>query len=112
MAECRRWHTETAHYIRSEGLCKSYTYRHHHRKDGCTWFRGVTARIILYWNAWKNNPNEITPHECVHAAMAWARLRRVDVRKSSDDEEVLAYAAGELTRQCIIKFFIMKRAYG
>jgi hypothetical protein len=73
------------------------------------YFSKVTGRYLvrpgliiahMYLNArdLRNNPAEIISHECTHAGMAWARLRRANLRQMVG-EEVLAYAVGRMTRQ-------------
>ena len=60
--------------------------------------RGMVARMYLNVADLKNKPGEIISHECTHAGMAWARLRRANLREM-DGEEVLCYAVGAMVRQ-------------
>ncbi len=58
----------------------------------------VIANMYLNRFDLKRNPTEIIAHECVHAGMAWATLRKETLKKMAS-EEVLAYATGDMTRQ-------------
>ena len=59
---------------------------------------GVIARMYLNVKALQRRPSELVSHECVHAAMGWARLQRADLSRMAG-EEVMAYAAGRLVAQ-------------
>lgn len=58
----------------------------------------VVGRMFLNAQDLRRQPSEIVAHECTHAAMAWARLRRANLDRMTG-EEVLAHAAGRLVRQ-------------
>lgn len=58
----------------------------------------IIARMFLNAVDLRVKPTEITTHECGHAAMAWARLRRADLSKMPG-EEVMCYALGHMNRQ-------------
>lgn len=58
----------------------------------------VVGRMFLNAQDLRRKPSEIVAHECTHAAMAWARLRRANLNHMPG-EEVLAHAAGLLVRQ-------------
>lgn len=63
---------------------------------------GLVARMFLNVKDLREKPSTIIPHECTHAAMAWARVRGIGLRaaqKSMPDEEVIAYAVVDLVRQ-------------
>jgi hypothetical protein len=72
------------------------------RRAGVVRPRGVVARMFLNTRDLRNHPSTIVPHESTHAAMAWARFRGVSLdraQSSMPDEEVIAYAVGDLVRQ-------------
>lgn len=56
------------------------------------------ARMFLNVKDLKARPSEIVAHECGHAAMAWARLQRANLRQMLG-EEVMCYALGRLVAQ-------------
>lgn len=58
----------------------------------------IVARMYLNAVDLRAMPTEITTHECGHAAMAWARLRRANLSKMPG-EEVMCYALGHMNRQ-------------
>ncbi len=58
----------------------------------------VVARMFLNVQALRRRPGEIVSHECTHAGMAWARLRRANLR-FMEGEEVLCYAVGRMVEQ-------------
>jgi hypothetical protein len=60
--------------------------------------RQVVARIFLNAQDLRTRPGEIVSHECAHAAMGWARLRRANLSKM-EGEEVMCYALGRLVAQ-------------
>lgn len=60
--------------------------------------RGVVARIYLNKQSLAGRPSEIVSHECAHAAMGWARLRRANLAHMPG-EEVMCYALGRLVAQ-------------
>lgn len=60
--------------------------------------RGVVARMYLNVRDLRERPSEIVSHECVHAAMAWARFQRANLNLMVG-EEVMAHAAGRLVAQ-------------
>lgn len=60
----------------------------------------IIARMFLNVADLRRNGMEIISHECTHAGMAWARLRRANLRRMVG-EEVLCYAAGRMTRQVV-----------
>lgn len=61
--------------------------------------RGMVARMYLNVKDLQAKPSEIVAHECGHAAMAWARIRRANL-SVMPGEEVMCYALGQLVRQC------------
>lgn len=81
---------------RVEGLVRTW----HSKITGRPVIRpgGVVARMYLNVKALRRRPSEIVSHECVHAAMGWARLQRADLSRMAG-EEVLAHAAGRLVAQ-------------
>lgn len=60
--------------------------------------RGLVARMYLNVPDLREKPSEIVSHECTHAGMAWARLRRANLAHMPG-EEVLCHAVGQLVRQ-------------
>lgn len=78
------------------GLVRSY----HSRITGRSVIRprGVIARMFLNVRDLRTHPSEIVAHECGHAAMAWARVKRADLSRMPG-EEVMAHALGQLVRQ-------------
>lgn len=78
------------------GLCRSWHYKI--TKKPAIRPRGVVARIYLNAQSLAQKPSEITSHECAHAAMAWARLRRANLNVMPG-EEVMCHALGRLVAQ-------------
>lgn len=78
------------------GLCRTWHYKITGRPAIRP--RGVVARIFLNKQDLAKRPSELVAHECAHAAMGWARLRRADLSRMHG-EEVMAYALGRLTAQ-------------
>lgn len=74
--------------------------RYSSRIDGRSTVRPglIVARMFLNADDLREHPSEITSHECGHAAMAWARLRRADLSEMPG-EEVMCYALGHMNRQ-------------
>lgn len=76
--------------------------RHWHHTRGRRHTRCLAGYLLvrMYLNVpdLRDYPAEIVGHECTHAGMAWARLRRADLNVMAG-EEVLAYAVGRLTEQ-------------
>lgn len=64
----------------------------------------VVARMFLNKRDIQARGSEIAAHECGHAAMAWARLRRADLA-TMDGEETMCYALGRMHRQLINLFW-------
>lgn len=73
------------------------------------YFSRVTGRYVvrpgqriaqMFLNAadLRCQPGEIISHECTHAGMAWARLRKANLA-SMPGEEVLCYAVGRMVPQ-------------
>ncbi len=58
----------------------------------------VVAHLWLSVRDVRKRPGEIVAHECGHAAMAWARWRRVNL-SVMPGEEVMCYALGRLVAQ-------------
>ena len=58
----------------------------------------MVARMYLNVKDMRDRPNEIVSHECAHAGMAWARIRKANLREM-DGEEVMCYAVGNLVKQ-------------
>lgn len=69
--------------------------------------RGVVARMYLNRCDLRKRPNEITTHECGHAAMAWARMQRANLRHMPG-EEVMCYALGYLARDLVDGLFALR----
>lgn len=79
-----------------------------HNPRGRLYNGRIVARMFLNQKGLRQRPSEIVAHECAHAAMAWARLRKADLSKmghgtwkkrKSDGEELLCYSVGELVEQ-------------
>lgn len=68
------------------------------RRPGIVRPRQVVARMYLNVRDLRERPSEIVSHECVHAAMAWARFQRANLNLMVG-EEVMAHAAGRLVTQ-------------
>jgi hypothetical protein len=68
------------------------------RRAGVVRRRQMVARMYLNVRDLRAHPSEIVPHECVHAAMAWARFQRVNLNVMPG-EEIMAHAAGRLVVQ-------------
>jgi hypothetical protein len=60
--------------------------------------RHLLARMYLNERDLRYRPSEIVAHECTHAGMAWARLRRANLRVMPG-EEVLCHGVGRLVSQ-------------
>lgn len=58
----------------------------------------IIARMFLNAADLRATPGEIIAHECTHAGMAWARLRKAKL-SGMDGEEVLCYAVGVMVAQ-------------
>ena len=58
----------------------------------------VIARMYLNIADLRDMPGEIVSHECTHAGMAWARLRKANL-KVMPGEEVLCHAVGRMVVQ-------------
>jgi hypothetical protein len=58
----------------------------------------IIARMYLNVPDLRAKPGEIVSHECTHAGMAWARLRKANLRVMPG-EEVLCYAVGRMVAQ-------------
>lgn len=67
----------------------------------------VIANMFLNADDLRTHPTEIASHECAHAAMAWARLRRANLAVM-DGEEVMCHALGRMTRQLTILLYAIK----
>ena len=68
------------------------------RRAGITRCRQLVARMYLNVRDLRDRPSEIVAHECTHAAMGYARLKRANLGYMVG-EEVLAHAVGQLVRQ-------------
>lgn len=68
------------------------------RRAGITRQRFLVARMYLNVRDLRERPSEIVSHECTHAAMAYARLRRANL-DVMPGEEVLAHSVGRLVQQ-------------
>jgi len=72
------------------------------RRPGTRWsglMHGhVVAQMWLSIRALQSRPREIVPHECGHAAMAWARWRKANLGHMPG-EEVMCYALGRMVAQ-------------
>lgn len=93
--EMRRLDRHVEH-PRTQGMLRSW----HSILRGCAVIRpgGVIARMYLNTVDLRARPSEIVSHECTHAGMAWARLRRAKLEDMAG-EEVLCHAVGALVRQ-------------
>lgn len=60
--------------------------------------RQLVARVYLNERDLRARPSEIVAHECGHAAMGWARLKRAHLG-AMEGEEVMCYALGRLVAQ-------------
>lgn len=98
-----------ADVLRTEGQalanrseCMGMVKAWHHRIGGAarTLAGQVYARMYLNLQDLQHHPEEIITHECTHAALAWARLHRLDLRQEAG-EELLCYANGLLTAQVV-----------
>lgn len=58
----------------------------------------VIAHMFLNFADLRAKPAEIVSHECTHAGMAWARLRKANL-KQMEGEEVLCHAVGRMTNE-------------
>jgi len=78
------------------GLVRSW----HDKRSGVSVARPgrLVARMYLNTRDLRKRPSEIVAHECTHAGMAWARLRRANLHVMPG-EEVLCYAVGRLVKQ-------------
>lgn len=78
------------------GMVRSY----HSRSNGRDVVRPrhIIATMYLNVKSLRENPGEIISHECTHAGMTWARLRKADLSKMPG-EEILCYATGRMVRQ-------------
>lgn len=83
-------------WSRTQGLVRSWSSK----RDGSAVYRprGLVARMYLNVADLRKRPSEIVAHECTHAGMAWARLRRANLRHMPG-EEVLCHAVGQMVRQ-------------
>lgn len=81
------------HDRRAAGLVKSYTLRNTGKP--CVRPGKVIARMFLNRRDLAKAPCEILAHECGHAAMAWARFQKANL-KIMDGEEVMCYALGRM----------------
>lgn len=101
MREAISWHEGSAFADSVERECMGLV-RHYYasRQNWRPVIRpgGVVARIFLNARDLQDRPSEIVSHECGHAAMAWARLQRADLRRMAG-EEVMCYALGRLVAQ-------------
>jgi hypothetical protein len=83
------------------GLVKSW-WSPRTRRAGILQRGGTVARMFLNVKDLRAKPSTIVPHECTHAAMAWARFCGVGIGRAQrcmPSEEVIAYAVGDLVRQ-------------
>lgn len=87
------------------GLCRTWHSRRL-RQSGVTRPRGLVARIYLNVRELQRRPSEIVSHECAHAAMGWARIRRANLRVMPG-EEVMCYALGKLVAQANHNLYAM-----
>lgn len=58
----------------------------------------LIAQMFLNATDLRTHPGEIIAHECTHAGMAWARLRKANLARMPG-EEVLCYAVGRMVPQ-------------
>jgi hypothetical protein len=81
---------------RTQGMVRSW----HHYRSGLARIRpgGLIARMYLNVSDLRARPSEIVSHEAAHAALAWGRIQRANLRHM-DGEEVVCHAVGQLVRQ-------------
>jgi hypothetical protein len=86
--------------LKIEPACMGLVQRYSSRVTGRPVVRPglVFARMYLNAKDLRERPSEIIAHECAHAGMAWAELRKADLSKMPG-EEVMCYAVGVLTAQ-------------
>ncbi len=100
----RHMHAEIARLdgrkTRTEPECMGLVRRWSSRVDARSVVRPgrVVARMYLNAADLRARPGEIIAHECTHAGMAWAKLRKANLKKMVG-EEVLCYAVGVMTAQ-------------
>lgn len=80
-----------------QGLVRSWHIKKDPRRPAVR-PRMVVARMYLNVRDMRARPSEIVSHECTHAGMAFARVRRANLNVM-DGEEILAHAVGQLVRQ-------------
>lgn len=99
-AEIMRRENVTMSYI--DVRCRGMVRHYFSKTDGRFVVRKghIAARMFLNQADLRANPNEIVSHECAHAGMAWARLRKANLKKM-DGEEVMAHATGRLCDRVI-----------
>lgn len=81
---------------RTAGMVRHYTSkadRRHVVRPG-----HIIARMFLNTADLRRHGMEIISHECAHAGMAWARLRRANLGRMAG-EEVMCYATGRMAEQ-------------
>jgi hypothetical protein len=79
------------------GLVRTW-YSKRRRQSAVVRPRQLVARMYLNIRDLRERPSEIVSHECVHAAMGYARLKRARL-SIMPGEEVLAHAVGNLVRE-------------
>lgn len=72
--------------------------------------RFIVARMFLNAKSLRQDPGEIISHECAHAGMAWARLRKANLAEMQG-EEVMCYATGRMFNQ-VNTFAHLLRVWG
>lgn len=88
-----------------EGMVKSY----HSLTTGrpCVRPRQIIAHMFLNNRGIRSRGAEILCHECVHAGMAWARLRKANLSKMPG-EEIMCYATGRMHEQLVSIVHMLK----
>lgn len=81
---------------RTMGMVRKYTSH----ADGRPVVRPgqIIAHMYLNGDDLRADASNILPHECTHAAMAWATLQKANL-KNMEGEEVLCHAVGEMSRR-------------
>ena len=101
-----RWWASPHHPAVAAGLmgCMGMVFSRGSRRRSVSLNRGyesgLVAHMFLNVEDLRREPNTIISHECTHAGMAWARMRRANLRQMPG-EEVLCYAVGEMVRQLV-----------
>lgn len=82
---------------RTLGFCCDYYRKTGQRQPRLIW-RHVVARVYMNVKDIRREPVDLPIHELGHAALAYARYRRADL-KTIEGEEVACYALGRMAAQ-------------